>query len=340
MLGFASDYMEGAHDKILQRLIDINYVHNTGYGSDYYCRKAARKIARACGSDDVEVEFLSGGTQTNQVVIDALLQPYQGVVSAATGHVAVHEAGAIEFTGHKVIELPAHDGKIDAEELAKLIDDYWNDESHEHMVMPGMVYISQPTEYGTLYSLSELHAISKVCRANGLPLYMDGARLGYALAAQEEMSLRDIVRETDVFYIGGTKVGALIGEAVVFTHHNRPAHFLSIKKQHGALLAKGWLIGIQFDTLFTDDLYMEISRHAVRMAMKMKDGLERKGYSFYIDSPTNQQFIIIGNERMQELKEKVLFSVWGPYDAGSSIIRLATSWATLEEDVDALIDLM
>ena len=169
---------------------------------------------------------------------------------------------------------------------------------------------------------------------------VDQGHLLYALAAQEEMSLRDIVRETDVFYIGGTKVGALIGEAVVFTHHNRPAHFLSIKKQHGALLAKGWLIGIQFDTLFTDDLYMEISRHAVRMAMKMKDGLERKGYSFYIDSPTNQQFIIIGNERMQELKEKVLFSVWGPYDAGSSIIRLATSWATLEEDVDALIDLM
>ena len=259
MLYFINDYSEGAHEKILQHLIDTNMEQLAGYGMDHYCEAAKEKIKKACGCEDAEVFLLTGGTQTNQIVIDTLLQPYEGVVAAQTGHVSTHEAGAIEFTGHKVLELPQKDGKICAADLQKLAERFYGDENHEHMVFPGMVYISHPTEYGTLYSRKELEELSAVCREYKMPLYLDGARLIYGIAAAEtDVTLQDIAELCDVFYIGGTKAGALCGEAVVFTGDSMPKHFLTRVKQHGALLAKGRLVGVQFDALFTDELYKEI----------------------------------------------------------------------------------
>ena len=278
-----------------------------------------------------------GGTQTNQNVIDAMLEGYEGVVAAETGHVSLHEAGAIEYSGHKVLTISQKDGKIQAEELQSYLAAFFADENHEHMVFPGMVYISQPTEYGTLYSKNELEAVAAVCKQYDIPLYLDGARLGYALASYEtDVTLKDIARLCDVFYIGGTKVGALFGEAVVFTNERAPKHFLTRIKQHGALLAKGKVLGIQFDTLFTDDLYLNISRHAIDCAEEMKCIFEEKGYSFYLKSPTNQQFIILENSKMEILKEKVKFSFWEPYDEKNTVVRFATSWATTREDLEAL----
>lgn len=341
MLSFASDYREAAHEKILQRLIEINMEHLDGYGSDHYCESAKKKILDACQCPDGDVFFLVGGTQTNQIVIDALLEPYGGVVAAQTGHIYCHEAGAIEFTGHKVLTLPEHQGKIKAEELEALVNSFWGDENYEHMVFPGMVYISHPTEYGTLYTKEELAEISAVCRKFDIPLYMDGARLGYGLMSrQTDVTLADIAKYCDAFYIGGTKVGALCGEAVVFTHNNMPKRFLTIVKQHGALLAKGFVLGVQFDTLFTDDLYFKISTHAIEMAELMKEGLKKLGYEFFLDSPTNQQFLILENAKLEELKDKVAYSFWEKYDETHTVIRFATCWATQEEDVHALLALL
>lgn len=341
MLSFASDYREAAHEKILQRLIEINMEHLDGYGSDHYCESAKKKILDACQCPEGDVFFLVGGTQTNQIVIDALLEPYEGVVAAQTGHIYCHEAGAIEFTGHKVLTLPEHQGKIKAEELEALVNTFWGDENYEHMVFPGMVYISHPTEYGTLYTKEELAEISAVCRKFDIPLYMDGARLGYGLMSrQTDVTLADIAKYCDAFYIGGTKVGALCGEAVVFTHNNMPKRFLTIVKQHGALLAKGFVLGVQFDTLFTDDLYFKISAHAIEMAELMKAGLKKLGYEFFLDSPTNQQFLILENAKLEELKDKVAYSFWEKYDEIHTVIRFATCWATQEEDVHALLALL
>lgn len=341
MLSFESDYTEGAHEKILQRLLETNREQLSGYGNDKYNASAKEKIKKACQCPNADVYFLAGGTQTNAVVIDTVLAKYEGVIAAKTGHVSVHEAGAIEYTGHKVLELSSQDGKIQAGELNQYIEDFMADGNHDHMVFPGMVYISHPTEYGTLYSEEELTRISKICRKHKLPLYLDGARLGYGLESfATDVTLPMIAELCDVFYIGGTKVGALCGEAVVFTHENTPKQFITMVKQHGALLAKGRLTGIQFDTLFTDGLYYEISRHAIEMAEILKKGFREKGYPFYIDSPTNQQFVILENAFMERLQEKVTFSFWEKYDDTHTVVRFATSWATREEDVQQLLKLL
>lgn len=337
MLSFESDYIEGAHQKILDALIKTNLEKLSGYGNDIYCDKAKEKIKKAIENPNAEVYFTVGGTQTNQLVISSVLKPYEGVISAVTGHINGHEAGAIEYSGHKVLCLPQYDGKISADDLVAYLESFLGDESHDHMVFPGMVYISHPTEYGTLYSKSELEHISDVCKKYNLPLFLDGARLGYGLMSDEtDLSIKDIARLCDVFYIGGTKVGALCGEAVVFKENTTPNHFFTSIKQHGALLAKGRLLGIQFDTLFTDDLYFNISRHAIEMAHLLKEVFIRKGYTFYKNSPTNQQFILLDNKTLESLKEKVLFTVWEKPDQDHTAVRFTTSWATTEKDIEEL----
>lgn len=337
MLSFESDYTIGTHQKILDRMQELNLMQQKGYGSDALCESAKEKIRIACQCPDAQIQFLVGGTQTNSIVIATMLERYEGVVAAKTGHVSVHEAGAIEYTGHKVIEIPEHSGKIDATELTACLEAFWQDRNHEHMVFPGMVYISHPTEYGTLYSLKELQEISEVCHTYEIPLYMDGARLGYGLMSREtDVTLPDIAKYCDAFYIGGTKVGALFGEAVVFTKKNMPKYFMTMVKQQGGLLAKGWLLGLQFDTLFTDDLYFEISKNAIDRAEELKELFKKKGYRFYLESPTNQQFFILENKKMEELQKKVAFSFWEKYDEDHTIVRFATSWATTKEAVEEL----
>lgn len=337
MLNFESDYTEGAHEAILKKMLETNMEPLSGYGNDPYCQSAKEKIRAACGCPEAEVYLLVGGTQTNSLVISSMLNVYEGVIAAKTGHVSVHESGAIEFTGHKVIELPQKDGKLAAEDVERLLASFWQDETHDHMVFPGMVYISHPTEYGTLYTLEELKALSAVCGKYEIPLYADGARLGYGLMSRRtDVTLQQLAELVDVFYIGGTKVGALCGEAVVFTKKNMPKHFMTIVKQRGALLAKGRLLGIQFDTLFTDDLYFKISAHAIEMAERLKAGFAERGYQFYLDSPTNQQFVILPNEILKSLREQVAFSVWEPLDAEHTVVRFATSWATKEENLEKL----
>lgn len=341
MLNFESDYTEGAHPLVLQSLVQTNFEALSGYGADIHTQNAKEKIKKACNCPHAQVTFLTGGTQTNQIVIDSLLKPFEGVVAASSGHVSVHEAGAIEYTGHKVLTIPGHKGKIDAAELNQYISDFYSDGNHEHMVFPGLVYISFPTEYGTLYSKKELKDIHEVCLRYDIPLYIDGARLGYGLMSSEcDLTLKDISELCEVFYIGGTKVGALCGEAVVFTKQNEPPHFVNFVKKHGALLAKGRLNGIQFETLFTDDLYFKISRQAIELAEKLKAALKEKGYKFLLDSPTNQQFIIVTNEKLQELGKHVKYSFWEKVDENHTAIRLATSWATTEENLNALIKIL
>lgn len=341
MLSFENDYSEGAHPKILQRFVETNLEQVPGYGSDPYCDSAKEKIRAACNCPDAEIFFLVGGTQTNAVVIDSMLQAYEGVVSAQTGHVNAHEAGAIEYTGHKVLSIPQYDGKMKASDLEAYLKTFWQDESHEHMVFPGMVYISHPTEYGTLYTKQELADLSAICRRYEIPLYLDGARLGYGLMSKHtDVTLPDIAELCDVFYIGGTKVGALCGEAVVFTKHNMPKYFVTHVKQHGALLAKGRLAGVQFDTLFTDNLYFEISKHAIEMAELLKQGFAEKGYTFHIDSPTNQQFIVLDDEKYNELQKQVRCCFWEKPDDTHTVVRFATSWATPKENIDELMKLL
>ena len=337
MISFENDYIAGAHPLILQRFVETNMESLTGYGADGYCESAKEKIKKACECQDAQVEFLVGGTQTNAIVISTMLHDYEGVIAASTGHISTHEAGAIEFTGHEVLEIPGENGKIGADSLKVFIDNFYADANHEHMVFPGMVYVSHPTEYGTLYTKNELKKISEVCHSYDIPLYLDGARLGYGLMSREsDLTLPDIAQLCDVFYIGGTKVGALCGEAVVFTKNNKPKYFMTSVKKRGALLAKGRLLGIQFDTLFTDNLYFEISRHAIEMAEKLKNLFHEKGFHFYLESPTNQQFIILENTQMEKLKEKVRFSFWEKYDENHTVVRFATSWTTTEEDINML----
>ena len=341
MLSFENDYSEGAHPAVLQALADSNLIQQPGYGFDCWCDLARDTIRAACRAPEADVYFISGGTQTNAVVISSWLAPYEGVIAAETGHINVHEAGAIEFTGHKVLTLPQHDGKIDPGRLEDYLAAFHADGSREHMVFPGMVYLSHPTEYGTLYTRSELARISHICHHYGIPLFLDGARLGYGLAAPgTDVDLPFLAEVCDVFYIGGTKVGALCGEAVVFPRDNAPPHFFTMVKQRGALMAKGRLLGVQFDALFTGDLYGKISRHAIAMAMKLKAGLKERNIPFLIDSPTNQQFVILENERLERLRGKVRFSVWEPVDETRTAVRFATSWATTEENVDKLLALL
>ena len=340
-LAFGCDYMEGAHENIMRKLCETNMEKTAGYGLDPYSDSARDRIRKACGCPNAEVDLLVGGTQTNATCIDALLRSYQGVIAPATGHVSVHEAGAIEFGGHKVLGIPHKNGKITAEQIGNYIRDYYNDGNHDHMVMPGMVYISQPTEYGTLYSKKELTEISRVCRENGIYLYVDGARLAYAIACQEnDVSLSDLARLCDVFYIGGTKCGALFGEAVVIPDPELIPHFFSIIKQHGALFAKGRILGIQFDELFRDDLYMRIGEPAIRNADRIRSALAENGYRLFFETPTNQIYVVFENERLPELASRVEYGFWEKYDDSHTVIRFSTSWATKDEDVDELVRIL
>lgn len=339
MVSFECDYVAGAHPAILKSLIETNYEPLPGYGMDHYTESAKEKIRKACGCPEADVELLVGGTQTNAVITSTMLRDWEGVVAASCGHVNVHESGAVEFGGHKVLTIPEKNGKIDPEDLKAFMTTFYSDATHEHMVFPGMVYISHPTEPGTLYSKAELEAISDICHEYEIPLYLDGARLGYGLMSDDtDVTIEDIARLTDVFYIGGTKVGALCGEAVVFTKNNKPQHFMNSIKKRGALLAKGRLLGIQFDTLFTDDLYFRISEHAMNMARKLKEIIINKGWEFYIDSPTNQQLILMNEEQMAKLGQYVTFDRWGVYDSERTIVRLATSWSTSEDDLKVLAE--
>lgn len=340
MVRFDCDYMAGAHPEVLDAIIRNNRVQTSGYGSDAFCDRAKALIREACGAPDAAVHFMVGGTQTNSTVIDGLLRRTEGVIAAETAHINVHEAGAIELSGHKVITLPSHDGKIDAAELRTYLHDFFADDTWTHMVVPGAVYISFPTELGTIYSLEELTSISAVCHEYRIPLYVDGARLGFGLAASKDLTLKDIARLADVFYIGGTKMGALFGEAVVCTAPELLPRFFTLMKAHGSVLAKGRLLGMQYEAFFTDDLYMRIGRHGVDLAMKLRDAFLSHGYRTFIDSPTNQQFFILPNELIDRLMEHASFEYWGPRGETESKVRFVTSWETTEEDVQTLASLL
>lgn len=337
MISFENDYSTGAHPRVLEALAATNLEPAPGYGSDRFCESAAVRIRAACDDETADVFFLTGGTQTNAVVISALLAGHEGVIAADSGHIAVHEAGAIEATGHKVITLPECDGKLRAADVEAYLDAFYADASFTHMVFPGMVFIAHSSELGTLYSLAELEALSAVCRRYEIPLYLDGARLAYGLAAPEtDVTLPDIARLVDAFYIGGTKCGALCGEAVVFPHSGMPRHFLTHAKQHGALLAKGRLLGVQFDALFTDGLYAEAGRTAMETAGELRRILRDAGCEFFRESPTNQQFVILENAQAAALAERIRFSTWEKLGDGRTVIRLVTSWSTTSDDLAAL----
>ena len=340
MLYFINDYSEGMAPQILDVMISSNMSKQSGYGDDEFCISAKEKIKKEIGTD-AEIFFVSGGTQANKIVIASILKNYEGVIAADTGHIAVHEAGAIENTGHKVFTLNSKDGKIDAGSIKRFCENFYADVNHEHMVYPGMVYISQPTEYGTLYSKKELEEINKVCKEYELLLFADGARLAYAIGSSEcDVGLEDIAGLCDVFYIGGTKCGALIGEAIVFTNKGLCKHFFTNMKLFGGVLAKGRLLGIQFDTLFTDNLYKRLGKNGVEAAMKIKKALQQKGYELYIDSPTNQQFIVVDDALRERLSKEVSFGFMETLDTGKHVIRFCTSWATRDEDVESLISVL
>ena len=341
MLSFGNDYSYGACPEILDRLARTNDTAFPGYGSDAACEDAKRRIREACETPDADVWFLVGGTQTNQVVIDTITPAYAGVVAVASGHPNVHEAGAIEFSGHKVLTIPQHNGKMDPTELDEFCKTFYADGNYEHMVFPGSVYVSQSTEYGTIYSKAELQAIADVAHKYDMPLFVDGARLGYALTATgSDMTLADLATIADVFYIGGTKVGAMFGEAVVFTHGNMPKNFVTLVKQHGALLAKGWLLGVQFDTLFTDNLYCRIARRANDAADRIREVLVERGYTLTFDAPTNQIFITLDNETSERLQRSVRLGFMEKADDTHTVMRICTSWATTDKQVEQLIALL
>ena len=335
MIYFDSDYMAGAHPKVMERLLETNYEQTTGYGTDAYTAKAVTLIREACGTPDARVHLLVGGTQTNATVIDGILARHEGVLAAESGHINVHESGAIEATGHKVLTLPSYQGKVSACDVRNFIKGFYSDETYEHMVAPGMLYISFPTEYGTVYSLEELEDISAACHEAGIPLFIDGARLGFGLAASD-VTLKDIARLADVFYIGGTKVGALFGEAVVITNPDLLKHFTPLVKQHGALLAKGRLLGLQFEALFTEGLYFKIGEEAVRKALRLREIFEENGFPAAMDSPTNQQFFVLPNTVIDRLKENASFELWGPRGETETTVRFVTGWSTTDEDIETL----
>ena len=340
MLHFDTDYMEGAHPDILQRLIETNLQQTVGYGQDEFCREARQLVRQACGDDTLDVHFLVGGTQTNSTVIDGLLANHEGVLAADTAHINVHESGAIEATCHKVLTLPSHDGKVAPEDVRSYIQKFYADETYEHMVAPGMLYISFPTEYGTLYTKDELQQLHCICQEADIPLFIDGARLGYGLSSPAcDVTLQELPTLCDVFYIGGTKVGCLFGECVV-ARSGLLRHFFPLIKQHGALLAKGRLLGLQFGTLFKDGLYLRIAQHAVTLALRLKEGFREAGFEPFIESPTNQQFFTLPNDVMDRLAEHATFEVWGTRGDTHTRVRFVTSWATKSEDVEKLIALL
>ena len=337
MLRFECDYGEGAAPAVLELLQKTNFDQTPGYGEDEYCAKAAAQIRSLCDAPDADVHFFVGATQANLTVIAAALKPWQGVLCADSGHIHVHETGSIEATGHKCLALPGKNGKITARQIRKAEEEHRANASHEHEVQPGMVYISFPTEGGTLYTKAELTELYGTCREYDLPLFIDGARLGYGLMADEsDMTLPELARLCDVFYIGGTKCGALCGEAVVFSGMHAPAHPIPRIKQHGALLAKGRLTGVQFETLFTDGLYFEIGRQAIETAQALRRVLHERGYQFFLETPTNQQFVILPNEDMSRIREHASIEYWEKYDETHTVVRFCTSWATTQEDIDAL----
>jgi len=335
---FYSDYLEGAHPAILEALQRSNFEQTPGYGEDSHCAAAAELIRKACGRPDADVHFLVGGTQTNATVISSILKPYQGVVCADSGHIGVHETGAIEHGGHKVLTLPASDGKISAQQVLETIEGHWNDANHEHMVMPALVYISFPTELGTIYSKAELEALHEVCSSKNVPLFIDGARLGYGLSCEAcDLTLEDIARLADVFYIGGTKQGALFGEAVVICNPALKADFRYNIKQNGGMLAKGRLLGIQYEVLFKDGLYFQIARHANLQAARIREAAKELGIPLFGSSPTNQVFLTLPDEVLPELDRKIGFEFWQRYDSRHSVIRVCTSWATGDEAIGQLL---
>lgn len=339
MIRFNCDYHEGAHPRIMEALVKTNMVQTVGYGCDEYCEEAKAAIRKVCGQEQAAVHFLVGGTQTNTIVIASALRPHQAVISVKEGHINVHETGAIEATGHKVMALEGKDGKLSGKLIRDAYYGHWGDGSHEHITQPKMVYISNPTELGTLYSKAELEEIRSACDECNLYLFLDGARLGYGLMSEGyDMTIQDIARLCDVFYIGGTKVGALFGEAVVIVNPALQEDFRYIIKQKGGMLAKGRLLGIQFLELFKDGLYFEISAHAIRLANMLKDGLTELGYKFFADSKTNQQFVIVPNDKLKELEGKYSYEYQQAYDETSSVVRFCTSWATLEENVKKLLE--
>lgn len=341
MIYFDSDYMAGAHPKVMERLLETNHLSTIGYGCDEYTKHAAELIRNACGQPNARVYFLVGGTQTNATVIDGLLSRHQGVLAAESAHINVHEAGAIEATGHKILTLPQYEGKVLASDLKEYIDNFYSDDTYEHMVAPGMLYISFPTEYGTTYSYEELTKLSEICHNANIPLYIDGARLAYGLAAKgNNVTLKDIAQLSDVFYIGGTKVGALFGEAVVITNPTLLKNFFPLIKQHGALLAKGRLLGVQFEALFENNLYEEIGLQTVEKALRIRNLFSSKGYKIVVDSTTNQQFIRLPNQIIDKLKENISFELWGPRGKTETVVRFVTGWATSHTDIDTLASIL
>ena len=340
MLHFDCDYMAGAHPEVLDAIVRNNAVQTAGYGVDDFCQRAKALIREACGTPDAAVHLLVGGTQTNSTVLDALLRRTDGVLAAETAHINAHESGAVELFGHKVLPLPSHEGRLCPDEVEAWLRDFYADETYEHMVAPGALYISFSTEYGTLYTLAELEQLHAICQRYDIPLYIDGARLGHALAASSDVTLRDIARLADVFYIGGTKMGALFGEAVVCTNPKLLHHFFPLQKAHGAVLAKGRLLGMQFEALFTNDLYLRIGRHTVALAMRLRQALEAKGYKPFIDSPTNQQFFILPNILIDRLLPEASFEYWGPRGEQESKVRFVTSWETTEADIEAFASML
>lgn len=337
MFHFDSDYNNGAHQDVLQHLIDTNNQKSTSYGFDQWSDSARKKIRECIECPKADVEFLVGGTQTNSTVLDSILATGDGVIGVQTAHIAVHESGAVENSGHKVITIPGSDGKMKADDLKNYLQRFYADETYPHMVQPGAVYITFPTELGTLYSKNELEAVYNVCQEYKLPLFIDGARMGYGLMAREcDLDVKWLARHCDVFYFGGTKVGALCGEAVVFPKGNPPRNFFTSIKRHGALLAKGRLVGVQFDALFTDNLYFRISKHAIDMAHTMRQVFEEAGFKMYNDSPTNQQFVVIPNKLLEPLKQTIVYEYWEPVDADNMLCRFVTSWATTDDDINGL----
>lgn len=337
MLNFESDYTTGAHPEVLRKLNETNFEPLSGYCVDKYCKSAKVKIKKAVGIKNAEVELFVGGTQTNSIVISTMLKDYEGVIAVDSGHICTHEAGAIEYSGHKVLNIKGKNGKLDVKDLKEYLETFFADSNREHMVYPGMVYISHPTEVGTLYKKNELKNIYNICKHYKITLFIDGARLGYGIMSREsDMTIKEFAKLSDVFYIGGTKVGALCGEAVVWTKNNKPKNFVTSIKKRGALLAKGRLLGVQFDTLFTNNLYFKISENAIDKAEKLKKIFKDKGFKFLMESPTNQIFLIMDNNLIKKLQKKVAFRFWSKYDEKHSVMRFVTSWSTTEEDIEKL----
>lgn len=339
MIRFECDYAEGAHERILRQLFTRNLEQYPGYGEDEHCVKARSYIRKLCKDDSVDVHFLVGGSQTNATVISSALRPHQGVVAPVSGHISVHETGGIEAFGHKVLTVPTAEGKLSALDVRRVYETHWNDTTHEHMVQPGMVYISLPTENGTMYNKQELQELWEACQDCDLFLFVDGARLGYGLMSDVcDLKLADLARLCDVFYLGGTKQGLLFGEAVVISNDLLKRDFRYLMKQHGAMLAKGWLLGLQFSAMLEDGLYFEVARNADRQAMRLRHAFEKEGYAMLFDSHTNQQFPVLPDAVLEKLEENFSFAFWSKVDGEHTAVRVCTSWATEESDVNALVD--